>query len=229
MTDEELKKEKYRCEIQSGTEGLVMADLFIRTAVAHIIKPVRLRQGEYIPTDLVDFGDLKKSRLAGALLKCIEKGWISVENPSEKIEKVEQSTPEMIMPKSDGAITELKAGLINPEDVTNLVADVPQPKGINPFPKEKEVPVKEVITLKEARTANTFAVTEQDLNSSVPQLTNYEDFKGLRYFQKLKAIKESTDKVLLKSIMDQDSYPQLVHNSKSRLLELNTIESNHAS
>jgi len=224
MTDEELKKERYVCQIQSGTEGLMIADLFIKTAVAHIVKPVTLKKEEYLPTDLVDFGDLKKSRLSGSLSRCIKRGWISVENPAGEIVKEERPAPEMKKPTPSAGISEVRAGLVDPKECTDIAGEAAQPKGIDPFPKDKEIPIKEVISLVEARTPNTFAVTEGDLKNPVAKVANYTEFMKLRYFQKLKTIKATVNTDLLKDVIVKDTYPQLVHNSKIRLAELHNGE-----
>lgn len=223
MTDEELKKEKYLCAMQSGTEGLAIADLFVRNADGTIMKVMTLQKGQYLLTELVDFGDLKKSRLVGSLSKCIDRGWIVVEDPAEEIKVSEPEVVEVKTVTPSQALTEVKAGIIDKKDVTDPVADVVNPtaKGIDPFPKEVQPKVVEIVSKKESKTPNSFAITETDATvGKVKSEGKYAEFDSLRYFQKLKAIKETQDVELLDLVSKKSNYPQLVHNSQSRLKEL---------
>jgi len=216
MNDELLKKEKYLCVIVGGLEGLAIADLFIRMNDGKIMKQVVVRQGDYVPTDLIDFDDIKKSRLAGSLGKCIARGWIIVENPAIEVPKLVVKEPVMMKPTKSSAITEIDAGIISPAEVSNRVAEATQIKqAVNPFPTERELPVKSIISDEQSRTVNAFAITEKSVTSD-----GYFVFNKLKHFQKLKTIKDTKDVGLLERIVNESNYPQLVHNAKLRLQEL---------
>lgn len=218
MDNELLRKEKYTCEIESGTEGLQIFDLFIRSANNSLMRPVVLQKGEQVPTDLIDFDDLKKSRLSGALLRCIKAGWISVENPATELPAATKSSAPKMETKTLQAvgITEKGAGLIDPKSITGPITDMRRPKGVSPFPEETESPTKELISSKQSRTANTFAISE----NSISEPSKYEEFEKNKHFIKLKVIKETSDKDLLKQIVSKSQIVQLRHNAQLRLQEL---------
>jgi hypothetical protein len=215
MDDETLRREKYRCEFE-GHDGITIGDLYFRAANPMYNRRVTLKKGEYILTELLDFTDLKKSRLSGALKSFIEMGWIAVENPATTIEKRHSAAVELAAPTIANAISELAAGTVKAKDITNLVATAAQPKNVLGFPDDIQPKVTEVVPLKQSRTVNSFAISE----ASEAPVDIYEKFNSLRYFQKLKTIKETADANLLEVIVSKSNYPQLVHNSKTRLREL---------
>lgn len=215
MDDEALRKEKYRCEY-NGYDGITVGDLYFRAANPMYNRRVTLKKGEYILTELLDFNDLKKSRSNGALKSFIEMGWIVVENPSTTIEKRHTANVELAAPAIANAISELAAGTVNAKDITDLVATAAQPKNVLGFPTDVQPKTTEVVSLEQSRTVNSFAISEP-ANAPVDA---YEKFNSLRYFQKLKTIKETVDTNLLETIVSKSNYPQLVHNSKTRLREL---------
>ena len=221
MDDEQLRKEKYRCTF-AGHNGLTVGDLFIRSKNFNFNRVVQLKQGEYLLTELLDFAELKKSRLTGALSKFIEKGWVTVENPAAPVEKREVAPIEMVQPATSAAVTEMQAGTVKLQDVTNLTATAGQPKSMLDYPEDKPVKVVEVVSFEKSRTVNSCAISESPVNDSGVQNGSdvFEKFNALRYFQKLKTIKETTDVNLLEIIARKSNYPQLVHNSKNRLREL---------
>ena len=214
MDDEALRKEKYRCEYK-GSE-MTIGDLIFRSANPLYNRRVTLKQGEYILTELLDFNDLKKSRLNGALKSFIEMGWVVVENPATTIEKRHSATVELAAPTMMSAITELAAGTVNVKDITDMVATAAQPRSMLSFPTDVQPKLTEVVSQEQSRTVNSFAIGEP---TETP-MDAYTRFNSLRYFQKLKTIKETTDHNLLGTIATKSNYPQLVHNSKTRLREL---------
>src|ERR1039457_6269538 len=105
MNDNELAKEKYRCTFK-GQDGITISDLVIKATNPTYNRKISLHYGEYILTELLDFEDLKRSRMVGALGRFIEMGWVTVENPSIPVEKKEVAPPKMIAAPVSKGITE---------------------------------------------------------------------------------------------------------------------------
>lgn len=220
MNDESLKRERYLCANQGGIDGLLIADLFYMVEGASMKRPVILKSGDYVPTELLNFNDIKISRLTGALKRCIDRGWIVVENPAFESKKEDEKVIEIVMPRKFEGVTEIEAGIIRPSQITNPVASSAQLKGMDPYPIDRPVPFTIQKTEAAAKTANAFAITEKEAQKVVTIDTTYEEFSKLRYFQKLKAIKDMKDKPLLQAIISKASYPQLVHNAQLRIKEI---------
>lgn len=216
MSDEELQKEKYRCDF-NGIGSITVRDLLIKAKNSVYVRPVTLNRGEYILTELLDFADLKKSRTSGALKQLIQMGYIAVENSAVPNETIARETV-MAPASKSSVITELQAGTVSPNDITNLISGKDSPESSAPnvldYPEDKQPKVYELISDEQSRTPNTFAISEVDASNT------FEKFNSLRYFQKLKAIREMTDVRLLETITTKSSYPQLIHNSKTRLKEI---------
>lgn len=215
--DDELRKEKYRCEF-NGAEGITIGDLHIKAKNPSYSRSVKIKKGEYILTELLEFEDLKRSRLTGALSQFIKKGWIVVENPS-----VPTKLQPVAAPNAVELITERLAGTVLAKDVTNLVTDAPKQTNTLDYPTENHPQVVETITMEESRTPNTFAISENDAEVAISAdkvEEAFNKFNSLRYFQKLKAIRDMTDTRLLEIITQKSNYPQLIHNSKNRLREI---------
>lgn len=220
MTDDTLRKEKYLCTYD-GHDGITIGDLFIKATNPVYNRKVSLKKGEYVLTELLDFEDLKKSRIAGALSKFIEMGWVTVENPSIPVAQRVAKSLELAAPDRSQSISEREMGSVLARDITNLVGAVAtQPKDLG-YPADTQPKVIESLSLDKSRNTNSLAISEPQAAS--PALTaqeTFDKFESLRYFQKLKAIKESVSIVLLEMIVARSSYPQLVHNAKNRIREL---------
>lgn len=217
MDDEQLRKEKYRCDYD-GADGLKVGDLFFKASNPTYNRMVSLKKGEYILTELLDFADLKKSRTTGALSKFIEMGWVVVENPSvpsTRVVATNYSSP------IEDAITELQAGLIKAETITSFAGTLRQSTKSIGYPTETHLKVVESLSLDKSRNINSLAISETDASSSLAA-EEFGKFNSLRYFQKLKTIKETKNMALLELIATKSNYPQLVHNSRNRLRELQT-------
>lgn len=216
--DDELRKEKFRCEF-NGPDGITISDLHIKAKNPLYSRAVKLKKGEYILTELLEFEDLKKSRLSGALSHFIKKGWVTVENPSVPTKAVVQSAVKEI--KAGEPLTERGAGLVAPKDVTNIIADAPKFNNNLDYPKDVQTKSYELVSKEQSRTPNAFAIAETEVPSNKIE-ESFEKFNSLKYFQKLKAIREMNDIKLLETITSKCNYPQLVHNSKNRLREIQT-------
>jgi len=223
IDDETIQKEKYRCSFASG---VTIGDLLFKSTNSAHHRRVTLQHGDYILTELLDFSDLKKSRLTGSLSKFIQMGWIIVENPGEiVVERVETVRPSRAIASS--AITEIQAGIIHAKDISNKISSASASSEYATsnlgYPKETHPKTVEALSLDKSRTINGLAISETEAQQSLaPSTTSYDKFVTLRYFQKLKTIKETLDQELLSLIIAKSSYPQLVHNSKNRLRELTT-------
>ena len=214
MDDEQLRKEKYRCEYD-GADGITIGDLFFKAANPTYNRRVQLKKGEYVLTELLDFTDLKKSRTSGALAKFIEMGWVVVESPLAIVERKIQTMERR--PDVSSAITEIQTGIL--KGTTNLVA-TGKVASIG-FPSETQPKIVESLSIDKSRNINSLAISEVDA-ASASVAEEYEKFDSLRYFQKLKTIKDTRNVNLLELIVSKSHYPQLVHNSKNRLRDLQT-------
>ena len=159
----DLSKEKYKCTVQSG-EGLILADLYIRTTDNKILRPVKVQKDAYIPVEALDATDLLRSRLSGSLSRCIKSGCIVVENPAIPAEADKKEVPAMDTPDMRStAVTEVEAGIIKPSQISNPISGVKTPKENSPWPKDTELPVVSLMTDKDSRTDNSMAITETSL------------------------------------------------------------------
>lgn len=224
MTDDLLRKEKYKC-VFNGSPDMSIGDLFFKSPNPIYSRRVTLKKGEYILTELLDFEDLKKSRLHGALGKFIEMGWIVVESPSVSVVKKETETPAKQLETAPEAITELQAGIIQAKDISNKISTSSSKGSASTsnlgFPIEAQTKTVESLSIEKSRTINSLAISETAAQKA-PSTDVYDKFIALRYFQKLKTIKETRDQGLLSLIISKSNYPQLIYNSKNRLRELTT-------
>jgi len=217
MDNETLRKEKYRCTFK-GSDGITISDLVIKATNPTYNRKISLRYGEYILTELLDFEDLKRSRMAGALARFIEMGWVVVENPSIPVEKREPVKPvEAAKPAVVRAITEA-AAQGRPE---KQIYAATGPTSSIGFPTEEKTVSTEVISVEQSRKLNGLAISEVDVKvAAVNATVTLDKFNALRYFQKLKTIKDTEDIALLELVATKSNYPQLVHNAKNRLREI---------
>jgi hypothetical protein len=217
MDNDTLRKEKYRCTFK-GSDGITISDLIIKATNPNYNRKISLRYGEYILTELLDFEDLKKSRMVGALARFIEMGWVAVENPSIPVEKKEPAKPVAVaVPAVAKAITEA-AAQGRPEK--QIYASTGPSSSLG-FPKEEETPLTEVLSSEQSRKLNSLAISETDAKVALADATvTLDKFNSLRYFQKLKLIKETVDVGLLEGVVTKSNYPQLIHNAKNRIREL---------
>jgi len=200
MNDEQIRQEKYRC-VFKGVDGITIRDLFFKSTNSIYNRRVVLHEGEYLLTELLDFEDLKKSRSTGALSKFIEMKWVVVENLAARTSPKEQVETPASCEKELVAASGPSVSIGYPADV--------QPKLV------------EVLSSEQSRKPNSLAISEVDAASlALASTITLEKFNSLRYFQKLKAIKETTDIRLLELIATHSTYPQLVHNSKNRIRAL---------
>lgn len=212
--DEEIRKEKYRCTF-NGQEGITFVDLYFKSSNPFYNKRAVLKNGEYLLTELLDFEDLKKSRTSGALNAFIKMGWVAVENTSIST----KSDTRMLknIPEPSRGVSEIQSGAINSKNSTDSVVTQTAPKGSSiGYPTESQPKVVELVSAEQSRTPNSFAISEDDAAKG----DSFAKFNTLKYFQKLKAIKDMTDISLLEAISTKSTYPQLVHNSKNRLREM---------
>jgi hypothetical protein len=216
MDNEQLQKEKYLCTFK-GQDGITISDLIIKATNPNYNRKISLKYGEYILTELLDFEDLKRSRMVGALGRFIEMGWVTVENPSIPVEKKEVVSPEMIAVPVSKGITEAQAAG-RPEKPVYVSTGPSSSLG---YPVEEKTQLVEVLSNDQSRKTNSLAISENDVKVAMANTTvTLDKFNSLRYFQKLKTIKETTDVSLLELIATKSNYPQLIHNSKNRIREL---------
>ena len=70
---------RYRVNTYGGMDGLHFPDLQVRYSTGYLL-PLKIKEGEYIPLEILDPLDVKKSLLAGSLGKYIASGDVVVED-----------------------------------------------------------------------------------------------------------------------------------------------------
>ena len=168
--------------------------------------PLKLKEGDEIPLDLLDADDVKKSLRFGSLKGYTDNGWIEEITSNAPLKDEEQlrlshfitekmiSAPEMIAP--------LKR--LEPEAQATKKEEVP-PTPI--LPEVKEVDKSQLSTPK---------VEISDLSL----VKTYEDFNTLSHFLKLQFIKDSNNAILLKDILGKTPSVQFKNNINLRLTQI---------
>jgi hypothetical protein len=158
----DLSKEKYKCVVQSGLEGLILTDLFIKSAEGKSLRPVRLQKDQYLPLDLVDSAEAVKSRLSGSLGRSIKMGWMIVENSALPCDTKSVEAPKQPM-TSATTITEVAAGIVRQDQLTSPISASKSLKESYPWPKDVDLPVVTLISDEDSKTHNALAITETSL------------------------------------------------------------------
>lgn len=183
-------KKRYRVKIKNAKDNLSYVsfpDLIVRYTSGWN-EPLKILEGKEIPILACDPEDVRKSWLAGSLKRYTDSGWIE-EIPPE---------PKPLTEKELKFLESLKpivgTGNISVPIPSKQVSDVSGVKEVKP-------------NLPEA----------QSTLSNFSLVKTFEDFSKLSYFLKLRFIKESSDKALLKIILDKTDSPQFKNNISLRL------------
>lgn len=188
-----MAEKRYRVKIKNSKDNLTFVpfpDLVVKWTNGWA-EPLKIKEGEEIPLDACDKEDVRKSWLAGSLKRYTDSGWIE-----EFIVKPEPKPP---------TAAEIKFL----ESIKPIIGtgDIPV---IQPPPK----PVSDVSRASEVKPSLPEA---QSTLSNFSLVKSYEDFSKLSYFLKLRFIKESSDKELLKIILERTDSPQFKNNISLRL------------
>ncbi len=181
---------QYKVVVFGGIDGLKFPELPIKFSNG-VSAPLYVKKGQYLPLDILDPLDVKKSLIAGSLGRAIKAGMVVVED----------DTP---VPPPPTPVVQPPKPVVAPE----VVASEPKPVPEEPKPLSYKQAIVEAS--KEAAGPIT------DLSS----VKSYEDFCRLSYFLKLRFVKDCTDKNLLKTIGDKADSNQIKNNINIRLASM---------
>ena len=185
-------KKRYRVKIKNSKDNLTYVpfpDLVVKWTNGWA-EPLKIKEGEEIPLDACDKEDVRKSWLVGSLKRYTDSGFIE--------EFVVKPEPK---PLTAQELLAIKAA--TPIQGTGSIPVPPPPIISNKAEEKKEVKP----NLPEA----------QSTLSNFSLVKTFDDFSKLSYFLKLRFIKESNDKELLKTILDKTDSPQFKNNISLRL------------
>jgi hypothetical protein len=156
-------------------------------------EPLKIKEGQEIPISACDSEDVRKSWLAGSLKKYTDSGWIE--------EIIDPPQPKPLTPLE---ILAIKAAtpIVGTGNIPFIDVPIP-PKPVSDVSGTKEVKP----NLPEA----------QSTLSNFSLVKSYEDFSKLSYFLKLRFIKESNNKELLKEILSKTDSHQFKNNIQVKL------------
>lgn len=189
MADE---KKRYRVKIKNSKDNLTYVpfpDLVIKFTNGWA-EPLKILEGQEIPLAACDPEDIRKSFLAGSLFRYLKSGFI-------------EEIPEEIKPKP---LTSVELAAIKAATPIQGTGDIP----LMPIPpKPLSNKAEEVIKPNLPEAQNTL--------SNFSLVKSYEDFSKLSYFLKLRFIKESGNKELLKEILSKTDSHQFKNNIQVKL------------
>src|SRR5579859_8173161 len=172
----EEKKKRYRVKIKNSRDNLTYVpfpDLVVKYTNGWA-EPLKILEGTEIPLEACDNEDIRKSWLAGSLKHYTDTGWIE-ENPEE------------IKPKP-----------LTPVELAAIKAATPI-QGTGNIPLiNVPIPPKQVSDVSGTKEVKPNLPEAQSTLSNFSLVKSYEDFSKLSYFLKLRFIKESNNKELLK-------------------------------
>lgn len=179
---------RYKVITYGGIRGLEFPDLLIKYSSGYAV-PLEVHQGEYLPLEILDSSDIKKSLIAGSLGRFIAQGKVAVEGDElPKIELKRKREPRVNSPES-------------PATQKSEPTQDQQKKDSNEFlsaPINPKVEPPKVIE---------------------PQITNLSDVKELKDFDRLsfylkkRFLRETQDKALLLHIFqttDSNSFKLMI-------------------
>jgi hypothetical protein len=191
MSDE---KKRYRVKIKNSKDNLTYVpfpDLVVKWTNGWA-EPLKIKEGEEIPLDACDKEDVRKSWLVGSLKRYTDSGFIE-----EFIVKPEPK------PLTEKELKFLEA--LKPIQGTGDIPVIPLPPNNVSIKAEEKQEVKP--NLPEA----------QSMLSNFSLVKTFDDFSKLSYFLKLRFIKETSNKELLKEILSKTESHQFRNNIQVRL------------
>jgi len=189
------EKKRYRVKVKNSKDNLTYVpfpDLVVKYTNGWA-EPLKIKEGDEIPLEACDKEDVRKSWLAGSLKRYTDSGWIE--------EFIVRPEPK---PLTEKELKFLEA--IKPIQGTGSIqsSDIPTPPTVSNKAEEKQE-VKP--NLPEA----------QSTLSNFSLVKTFDDFSKLSYFLKLRFIKESNNKELLKEILSKTDSHQFKNNIQVRL------------
>ena len=186
---------RFRVKIVNSKDNLTYVpfpDLVVRYT-NNWAEPLKIKEGEIIPLEACDLEDVRKSFLAGSLYKYLNSGWVE--------EVIEPKEP---LPPTKLDLAQIKAA--TPITGTGNIPLIHVP-----------IPPTNVSNKTEEVKPN---LPKDEVSSSLSNFNlihSYEDFSKLSYFLKLRFIKESDDKELLKEILSKTDSHQFKNNIQVKL------------
>lgn len=200
---------RYRVAIINSPENagsLPFPDLSVKFSTGYIV-PINVKEGDEIPIEALDSEDVRKSLLVGTLSRYIGCGKVIVEDDSIPKEKKQISESHLlsVREKKVRRRRKRKAEVTDSKVETPVVEEQKEQPKVSNVNESKEVDEKPSVT------------EEQPLITDLALVKTYDDFNRLSYFLKLRFIKESNDKDLLKEIDSRTDSNQFKNNIKIRI------------
>lgn len=181
---------KYLVVTFGGMDGLKFPDLLVKYSTGYLL-PLHVKEGEYVPLEILDPLDVKKSLIVGSLGRYLKGGQVIEED-----DEIPKELPKQI-------IKELpKKPILDVKQTTQEIV---------PTSKEK---------VEEQSLQTDSKIKEESPLTDLSQVKTIEDFFRLGYFLKLKYIKDCADKVFLQQILEKTDSKQLSNNIALRLTQL---------
>jgi hypothetical protein len=188
------EKKRYRVKIKNSKDNLTYVpfpDLVVKWTNGWA-EPLKIKEGEEIPLEACDTEDVRKSWLVGSLKRYTDSGFIE----------------EFVVKPEPKPLTEKELKFLEALKPIQGTGDIP----LMPIPPK---PVSDKAEEKQEVKPN--LPEAQNTLSNFSLVKSYEDFSKLSYFLKLRFIKESNDKELLKTILEKSDSPQFKNNISLRL------------
>lgn len=176
---------RYRVIVYGTHDGLAFPDLIVRYS-SGLQYELKVKQGEFIPVELFNSLDIKKSLLTGSLKNFIEGGAVKVEysDLEQKKRRRKQRKSKKLPIQKLPSVEEEKPNL----KIEEPPKEIPQQKSEeSTFVDDKDVNFKEIVTVK--------------------------DFSKLSYFKKTSFAKQSKNKSLLTELLKIDQLDSHIKNT----------------
>lgn len=181
-----MKRYKVRQINDTILHEMPFPDLLIKYTTGLTLM-LKVKEGEYLPIEILDPSDLQRSLIVGSLGSYIKAGKIIVEDDEEK-------------PK--------------PEPTVSKPVPVSQPKPQIHSVEEVQVPKPEPQPQPQVELS---PVAQKQPIQDLAQVKTVEDFSQLSYFLRTKFVSNCTDKALLSSILKTIDSSQIKHSIMNRL------------
>lgn len=170
---------RYKVTTYGGVRGLQFPDLLVKYSSGYTI-PLEVPEGEYVPLEILDPLDVKKSLIVGSLGKFIASGKVTVVN--DELSKIDLSKPKQEVKKEEPKKVEEK-----------------KEPTINKFQIIQKEPTKQ----EDTSSSDPIDPKVEPPKVIEPQLTSLSDVKELKDFDRLsfylkkRFLRETKDRALL--------------------------------
>lgn len=166
---------RYKVVAFGGQDGLLFDELLVKFSGGYNL-PLRVKQGNYVPIEILDPMDLKKSLIVGSLGKYIKGGQVIEEHYDPKKEKIIQEPPKVSEGHKEPEAKKEPTPAAEPVSITEPIkAATPPPPISGPEP----------------------------MLESISQVKQEDDFYKLGFFMKVKFIENCSDKALLLKLLEK--------------------------